>query len=156
MRDRVRTVLEAAAPDIAKGGRAAVVMVVPFSLAGTLHRPELSWTALGGWLGTLADPGGSRTTRAKTLLAFALAGAALVAGVESLVARRHVATLGFTAVVFAMSLLRARGGTAGTIGSLLTVVFAIASPRPRTTPAPHAALFALGPLTAGVHHSTAF
>ncbi|HKA90550.1 MAG TPA: FUSC family protein [Haliangiales bacterium] len=146
----MRTVLEAAAPDIAKGVRAAVVMVVPFYLAGTLHRPELSWTALGGWLGTLADPGGSRTTRAKTLLAFALAGAALVAGVESLVARRHVATLGFTAVVFAMSLLRARGGTAGTIGSLLTVVCAIASARPRTTPAHDAAFFALGALTAVV------
>ncbi len=150
MRGRVRTVLEAAAPDIAKGVRAAVVMLVPFYLAGTLHRPELSWTALGGWLGTLADPGGSRTTRAKTLLKFALAGAALVAIVEALAPWPRVATVGFTVVVFAMSLLRARGGTAGTLGALLTVVAAIASARVRTTPPHDAAFFALGALQAVV------
>ena len=34
---------------------------VPFYLAVRLGRHELAWMALGGWLGTLVDPGGLRS-----------------------------------------------------------------------------------------------
>lgn len=75
------------APDVARGVRAALVTLVPFYLAAVLRRPELTWTALGGWLGTLADPGGSRVTRARALVVFAIGGAVLVAPAEMLDAK---------------------------------------------------------------------
>ncbi|NOU28102.1 MAG: hypothetical protein HOO96_09380, partial [Polyangiaceae bacterium] len=61
-------------PDLAKGLRAAATTLVPFFLAARLERPELAWTALGGWLGTLADPGGARVVRARTVGGFVIAG----------------------------------------------------------------------------------
>jgi len=52
------------APDLSRGVRAAIAVVVPFYLAAQLDRPELVWLALGGWLGALADPAGTRRARA--------------------------------------------------------------------------------------------
>src|SRR5262249_47112455 len=109
MNQRLSTVVAAAVPDVAKGVRAAVVMLVPFPLAAVWQRPELSWTALGGWLGTLADPGGSRITRARTITTLAGAGAAVVAFNEALVPWPLLATVGLALVVFIVSLLRATG-----------------------------------------------
>src|SRR5262249_38319493 len=94
MNQRVSTRLAARVPDVAKGVRAAIVMLVPFALAAAWKQPELSWTALGGWLGTLADPGGSRVTRARTITLFAAAGAAVVAFGEALVPWPLLATVG--------------------------------------------------------------
>ena len=58
--------LDAATPDLVKGLRGGVATLVPFYLAIWLGRQEFAWMALGGWLGTLVDPGGLRSTRAKT------------------------------------------------------------------------------------------
>ena len=150
MNRRWSTMLAAAVPDVAKGVRAAIVMLVPYALAATLHRPELSWTALGGWLGTLADPGGSRSTRAKTIAAFAVGGAVVVAFDLSLLPWPALATLGLTLVVFIVSLLRATGGNAASLAPSLTVVAAVATSRVRTTPLLDAAGFAVGALAAVV------
>jgi len=148
--DGFATRLSAAAPDLGRGVRAAVVTLVPFYLAAALHRPELSWMALGGWLGTLADPGGSRATRARTLVAFAAAGALVVAASEALAPSAPLATAWLVLAAFAFSLLRAAGGTAGSLGTLLTVTAAIASARARTTPPLDGAAFAVGALQAMV------
>ena len=74
MRTYNKAWFDAATPDLAKGLRGGVATLVPFYLAVRLGRHELGWMALGGWLGTLVDPGGLRSTRAKTLTAFAVIG----------------------------------------------------------------------------------
>ncbi|MBX3224056.1 MAG: hypothetical protein KF795_26310, partial [Labilithrix sp.] len=70
MSARARAALGVFVPDVARGVRAACATLVPFYFARTLGRHTLVWIALGGWLGTLADPGGARGSRAKTLASF--------------------------------------------------------------------------------------
>jgi uncharacterized membrane protein YccC len=139
-----RTSFAAIAPDIARGIRAAVVTLVPFYFAAALRRPELSWTAIGGWLGTLADPGGSRAKRARYLLIFAVGGALLVAPSEAAASSPWLATLVLALTAFAMSLTRAFGGAASGVGTFLTMVVAIATARSRTGPTRDAVFFAIG------------
>jgi uncharacterized membrane protein YccC len=142
------TSLEILAPDIARGLRAAVVMLVPFYLAATLGRPSLSWTALGGWLGTLADPGGGRAMRARALLAFALGGGLLVGLTEPMAPFHQAATIALACIAFAMSILRAWGGTAGSVGTFLAIVATIACGRGAEHPALDALSFTAGGLLA--------
>lgn|GEM_PF-785289 len=118
-----------AAPDVARGVRAAFVTLVPFYGAIALARSELSWMALGGWFGTLADPGGPRARRARVLVTFVVMGCPLVFLFEELSRWRWLATAALMALAFAMSLLRAVGGSAGTLGTFLTIIAAIASGR---------------------------
>jgi uncharacterized membrane protein YccC len=83
--------------------------------------------ALGGWLGTLADPGGSRSGRARPLAAFVVLGAAVVALSEA-GARSMLAASGIVAgVAFVATMLRALGPSAGTVGTMLSIVAAIAT-----------------------------
>ncbi len=114
-------------PDILKGLRAAVATVVPFYLAGQLGRPELAWVALGGWLGSLADPGGTRLRRGGVMAIFALCGGAAVAAAASMVAVPLVAGGILVMVAFAASLARALGGAASTAGNVLVVAAAVAA-----------------------------
>jgi uncharacterized membrane protein YccC len=136
--------LGVATPDVARGIRAAFVTLAPFYLATRLGLPALGWTALAGWLGTLADPGGPRSTRAKALIAFAVAGAPLVFGLEELARFAGPSTAALMAVAFGMSLLRAVGGSAGTLGTFLTMTAAIAGARVRADPVGDAVGFAAG------------
>ncbi len=117
------------APDVARGVRAAFVTLVPFYAATALARSELSWMALGGWFGTLADPGGPRARRARVLVTFVAMGTPLVFVFEELSRWRWLAAGALMALAFAMSLLRAVGGSAGTLGTFLTIIAAIASGR---------------------------
>ncbi|HZU84306.1 MAG TPA: FUSC family protein [Polyangiaceae bacterium] len=142
--------LHAAVPDVATGVRAAVVMLGPFYLARVLARPELAWTALGGWLCTLADPGGARATRARALLAFASAGAVLVGVGEAVSGSAWTAGPALAVATFGLSMLKAEGGTAGRVGTLLAMAAAIACAGARTTPPRDAACFAAGALAAAV------
>ncbi len=139
-----RASLEALSLDVARGVRAAFVTLVPFYLAAVLHTPALSWTAIGGWLGTLADAGGPRSNRARALIVFGLGGAAVVACAEPLAASPWLATPALALVAFSMSVLRASGGTAGTIGTFLTFVAAIATGRFSGHSIRDALYFALG------------
>jgi uncharacterized membrane protein YccC len=138
------TWLEVVAPDIARGLRAAVVMLVPFYLAATLGRPSLSWTALGGWLGTLADPGGGRAARARALLVFALAGGLLVGLTEPIAPLHEGTTIALAFIAFSMSIVRAWGGTAGSVGTFLAIVATIACGRGSASPLIDALSFTAG------------
>ena len=115
-----------APPDFAAGLRAATATVVPLVIGEATGRPQLLWVALGGWLGTFADPGGPYPLRAVTLLGYAAAGAAsMVAG--TLCASHPwitIAVLFFWAV--GCSLLRVYGEAAGGVGSLSLIAFCIA------------------------------
>ena len=124
--------------------RAAVVTLAPFYLATALHRPELAWTALGGWLGTLVDPGGSRATRARALAAFGVVGAAWVALSEAAAGSPPVAAALLAATAFAAAIARGVDATAGSVGTMVAMVAAIGASRSRGVPARDAEFFALG------------
>jgi hypothetical protein len=130
---------------VANGVRAAVATLVPFFLAATLGHAELAWMALGGWLGTLADPGGLRSTRIKVLASFALLGAAIVPLSEQSGRATVAATLFLAVVAFAGTLARALGPGAATVGTMLAIVAAVGSGRTgTTTPLADGLLFAAG------------
>lgn len=122
MRERLEPIL----PDIARGFRAAFATLVPFYLARRFAIHELAWTALGGWLGTLADPGGLRLGRAKVLGAFAVGGTAVVFVSELACGSAPSGVLTLAALAFLLSLLRAIGAASSAVGSMLLVAAAIA------------------------------
>lgn len=144
MRAYDRAWLAAATPDFARGLRGGVVTLVPFYLAAELHRHELAWMALGGWLGTLADPGGLRSTRAKTLGVFALAGGLALSLAELAAPNRWLAALLLAAVAFAASLLRSLGAAWSGAGTMIAIVVAIGSASQSAAPLFDGAYFALG------------
>ena len=136
------------APDLSRGVRAAIAVVVPFYLAAQLDRPELVWLALGGWLGALADPAGTRRARATAMAVFTTASFAAIwiggaVAVQPVAAAAFIGAVGFTA-----SLGRAISGPAGTVGNLIVLVTAIASARPAGSAFTEAWLFAAGALWA--------
>ncbi len=131
-------------PDLATGLRAAVATIIPLGLSVQEARPELGWMALGGWLGTLADPGGSRGGRARALAAFTLLGVMVVAATEAggRTPWGGAALLGGVAVGGAM--LGALGAAAATIGTTLSVVAAVGVASHGGAPMRDAMWFALG------------
>ncbi|RYZ63740.1 MAG: hypothetical protein EOP08_10355, partial [Proteobacteria bacterium] len=138
--------LEIERQDLSRGVRAAAATVVPFVLAWSLHRPELSWLALGGWLGSLADPGGTRSRHAVLLSAFAVCGGLLVT-LGGLAEPHVVAAASLLALVACLgALLRATGAIGSTFGTLLTVATAIATSAGTVHAVRAGALFALGTL----------
>ena len=112
-------------PAVANGLRAAIATLVPFFLAGPLGRAELGWMALGGWLGTLADPGGLKATRARALAVFVVLGALLVPLAERSASSVGSATALLALVAFAGTLARALGPAAASVGTMLAVVAAV-------------------------------
>jgi hypothetical protein len=116
---------DAATPDLAKGLRGGIATFVPFYLATRWERHELAWMALGGWLGTLVDPGGLRSTRAKTLSAFAVVGGCALALSERAAPNVWLAALCLSAVAFAASLLRSLGAVWSSAGTMTAIVVAI-------------------------------
>jgi uncharacterized membrane protein YccC len=135
---------DAATPDIVKGLRGGVATLVPFYLAVRLGRPELSWMALGGWLGTLVDPGGLRSTRAKTLSAFAVIGGLSLALSERLEPNPWWAALGLVVVAFVASLLRSLGAVWSSAGTMIAIVVAVGSARGGSAPWLDGCFFAAG------------
>jgi uncharacterized membrane protein YccC len=136
------------APDLSRGVRAAIAVVVPFYLAAQLDHPELAWLALGGWLGALADPTGTRRARATAMAVFMGATFAVI-WIGGALAIQPVAAAAFIAVIgFAASFARAINGPAGTVGNMITLVTAIASARPSGSAFTEAWLFAAGALWA--------
>ncbi|HSO35129.1 MAG TPA: FUSC family membrane protein, partial [Labilithrix sp.] len=116
---------DALLPALANGVRAAVATLVPFFLAAALGRAELGWMALGGWLGTLADPGGLRSTRLKALAAFAIVGAVMVPISERCGGSIALATLLLGVVAFGATLARALGPAAASAGTMTAVLVAV-------------------------------
>jgi uncharacterized membrane protein YccC len=120
-----RITYERLTPAIANGVRAAVATLIPFFLAAALGRAELAWMALGGWLGTLADPGGLRTTRVKALGTFAIVGALMVPLSERCGSTVWLATVLLALVAFAGTLARALGPAAATVGTMTAIIAAV-------------------------------
>jgi len=100
--------------------------------------------ALGGWLGTLVDPGGLRSTRAKTIGAFSVFGGAALGVSESLAQNTWLAALGLMLVAFPASLLRSLGAVWASAGTMTTIVVAIGSAQGGSAPLLDGACFALG------------
>jgi uncharacterized membrane protein YccC len=100
--------------------------------------------ALGGWLGTLVDPGGLRSTRAKTTIAFAVFGGAALGISESLARNTWLAAIGLMLVAFPASLLRSLGAVWASAGTMVTIVVAIGSAQGGSAPLLDGACFALG------------
>lgn len=144
MAQRPDTPLAAIVPDVANGLRAGLATLIPFYLANAWGMRELSWTALGGWMGTLADPGGSRATRIKVLVVFVIAASLLLAVSEDTALSPIVATLTLAIVAFACSLLRVYGSVTSSLGTTLTIVVAIGTVRWSATPLRDALYFSAG------------
>jgi uncharacterized membrane protein YccC len=136
--------LQALGPDLATGLRAALATVIPLVLSVQLARPELAWMAFGGWLGSLADPGGSRGRRARVLVAFVPLGPLLVWGGQHIASLTAVAVVTFAAIAGAASLLRAFGPAAGGLGTILAIVAAISTSIPSADALLHALWFGGG------------
>ncbi|UJR81703.1 FUSC family protein [Sandaracinus amylolyticus] len=134
----------AMAPDLQKGLRAAIATLGPFLLVDVLHDEALAWTALGGWLGTLADPGGTRAARAQLVVAFGALGALAIAIAEPAAGHAGIAAVTLGVGCFGAALLGALGAPGATLGTLLAIVIAIAVVRPSATPLRDAAFFAAG------------
>lgn len=144
LRSYDRAWLDAATPDLVKGLRGGVATLIPFYLAIWLGRHEFAWMALGGWLGTLVDPGGLRSTRAKTTSAFALFGGVALGISESLAHSTWLAALGLMLVAFPASLLRSLGAVWASAGTMITIAVAIGSAQGGSAPLLDGACFALG------------
>lgn len=112
---------------IATAVRAGIATVVPFYAAHTLGEPVLVWASLGGWLGSLADPGGARRPRMAALAAFALGGGLAVALGLAAASRPLLAACVLALVTFGATVARARVPAATSIGTVLAITVAIAT-----------------------------
>jgi uncharacterized membrane protein YccC len=130
-------------PDLATGLRAAIATVGPFYLAIAWQRPELMWVALGGWLGSMADPGGARRDRATAIVTFAVLGGIIVAAALAAAPYLVGAAAVIAVVAFGGAVLRVAGGAAATLGTLFAVTGAIAVCA-HGAPLTSGALFTLG------------
>ena len=125
-------------------------MAAPLLLGWVLHRPELVWAGLGGWLAMVADPGGPYRARAGAMATFgaAAAVASLLGGLAGLSPWTAAPVLFVWAL--GCGLVRVRGDTAASIGVLSLIVFCIAegSPAHLAPGLVRAAMFAAGALFA--------
>jgi uncharacterized membrane protein YccC len=131
---RSSLLLETVRPQWMAGLRTASAMMLPLALGWALHRPEMLWVGLGGWLGMLADPGGPYRARALAMASFAAIGALATAAGGLLGAPAWVAAPALFACALLCSLMRVRGDSAATIGALALTMFCITQGYP-TTPA---------------------
>jgi uncharacterized membrane protein YccC len=131
-------------PDIAVGVRGAIATLLPFYFANASGIHELTWTALGGWFGTAADPGGSRATRLRVLLFFAVGGSACVVLSETCAPSNALAVIAITMAAFGGSLLRSLGGPMTRVGTYFALITAIGSVHVDARPALSALFFVAG------------
>lgn len=115
--------LQPGRPAVVLGIRAALAVTVPYALASLLGLRDPGWTGLTGLLVTLADPGGSYSTRAQVMGAVAVFGALAGTVAAPAGAAPWVDALLLFAGVFATCFLRSFGETAGSVGSQLAVIF---------------------------------
>ena len=117
---------------ISRGVRTAFALLIPVIVGDVLDQPLFSWAALGGWLGSLADKGGSYRTRAATMGALAVLGAACAfVGTET----AHsvvLALLAMFSIGVLAGLARVYGDEGSTVGLFMAVIFAVAAGSPST------------------------
>jgi uncharacterized membrane protein YccC len=123
---------------IGRGVRTAFALLIPVIAGDILSQPLFSWAALGGWLGSLVDKGGSYRTRAISMSAFAILGfACAYAGTEA-APIVPLAVLSMLVVGLLAGLARVYGDEGSTIGLFIAVIYAVAVGSP--SPIRHAAL----------------
>lgn len=119
---------------IGRGVRTAFALLIPVIAGDLLGQPLFSWAALGGWLGSLADKGGSYRTRATTMSAFAILGfVCAYAGTEA----AHVvpvAVISMLVVGLLAGLARVYGDEGSTVGLFIAVIYAVAVGSPSRVP----------------------
>jgi len=133
---------------IGRGVRTAFALLIPVIAGDLLAQPLFSWAALGGWLGSLADKGGSYRTRATTMGAFAILGfVCAYAGTEA----AHIVPLAVMSMLVVgqlAGLARAYGDEGSTVGLFIAVIYAVAVGSP--SPVPHIAWIRAGMFVGGV------
>jgi uncharacterized membrane protein YccC len=141
----------AAGPAIGAGMRAATATILPLIFGEITGKPAFLTMALGGYLASLADPGGSYRSRANHLIAFLVGGSA-VCLVGGLAAGHPLLVLPLLfAGAFLCGMARALGDSAGTVGGLVLLLFAVVVGTPSTSGggALHAVLLRTGLFAAG-------
>ena len=133
---------------IGRGVRTAFALLIPVIAGDLLAQPLFSWAALGGWLGSLADKGGSYRTRALTMGSFGVLGfACAYVGTEA----AHIVPLAVASMLIVgllAGLARVYGDEGSTVGLFIAVIYAVAVGSP--SPAPHIALLRSEMLALGV------
>jgi uncharacterized membrane protein YccC len=130
--DRVRRlfVMGAGKLAIGRGVRTAFALLIPVIVGDLLNQPLFSWAALGGWLGSLADKGGSYRTRAATMGALAILGAVCAyVGTETAHSVLLALFVMFSVGVLA-GLVRVYGDEGSTVGLFIAIIFAVATGSP--------------------------
>jgi uncharacterized membrane protein YccC len=119
-----------------RGVRTAFALLIPVIAGDLLSQPAFSWAALGGWLGSLADKGGSYRSRAITMSALGVLGAACAWMGTEAAQFPLVAVLSMLVVAFLAGMARAYGDEGSTVGLFVAVIYAVAvgsrSPVPNT------------------------
>jgi uncharacterized membrane protein YccC len=119
---------------IGRGVRTAFALLIPVIAGDILDQPLFAWAALGGWLGSLVDKGGSYRTRATTMSVFAILGSACAyAGTEA-AHRVPLAVISMLAVGILAGLARVYGDEGSTVGLFIAVIFAVAVGSPSSVP----------------------
>ncbi|MEO7039815.1 MAG: FUSC family protein [Gemmatimonadaceae bacterium] len=121
-----------------RGVRTAFALIVPVIAGDLLAQPFFSWAALGGWLGSLADKGGSYRTRATTMGAFAILGAACALVGTAAADSVYLSVAAMLVVGVIGGLGRLYGDEGSTVGLFVAVIFAVAIGAPSMVP--HASL----------------
>ena len=130
-----------------RGVRTAFALIVPVLAGDLLHLPYFSWAALGGWLGSLADKGGSYRARATTMAALGILGAACAFGGTGFAGSAPLAIITMLVVGIIGGLGRVYGDEGSTVGLFVAVIYAVAVGTPSALPhveLQRAGMFALG------------
>jgi uncharacterized membrane protein YccC len=123
---------------IGRGVRTAFALLIPVLAGDILGQPFFSWAALGGWLGSLADKGGSYRTRAMTMGVFGILGAVCAAAGTDAASSVPTAVISMLIVGIVGGLGRVYGDEGSTVGLFIAVIYAVAVGSPSTVP--HAAM----------------
>lgn len=113
-------------PVFGRGIRTAFALLVPIVAGDLLGQPLFAWAGLGGWLGSLADKGGSYRTRATTMAALLVLGAACSYAGSAVEYSAAAAVLSMLAVGVLGGLGRVYGDEGSTVGLFIAVLFAVA------------------------------
>ncbi|MBK5188982.1 MAG: hypothetical protein JJD97_12120, partial [Gemmatimonadaceae bacterium] len=111
---------------IGRGVRTAFAFLVPVIAGDLLNQPLFAWAALGGWLGSLVDKGGSYRTRATTMAALALLGTAGTFVGTELARSAPLAVVSMLIVGILAGLARVYGDEGSTVGLFVAIIYSVA------------------------------
>jgi uncharacterized membrane protein YccC len=130
---RAATALARARPAYAAGLRAALATATPLVLDHVLHTGGGTWMSVAGFIGALADKGGPYRTRAGTLLAITLGGAAAAALGALIGEHPGIAIPATLLLAVACGLARAYGNAGVSVGTGILTIYVISLGYPPPT-----------------------